>query len=282
MYMKSTIKSIMFAAAAVCVMASCASNNGSKSEDKRKSVEELSVEDVFFDGETSTINYKIPSPLEMFIRMQKRDVPFDATLLNKTANGIRYVTQYQQAVNMGVYASDMAYCCIIGNSQNSLEYFNLVKNLSVEIGLYEGINKDLADRVLNNISETDTLLSVAADSYHEVVNYIEDQGLVDIQCMVVAGAWIESLYLCLEPMKQQKLDAEFEELIHDHQVLLENLIELLDQNKQSRNVAKLLEEMKLIQAAYDVTYQNKDEHISQQQFANIVNTVADVRARVIM
>ena len=272
----------MFAAVAVCVMASCSSNNSSKKEDRRKTIEELSVEDVFFDGETSTINYKIPSPLEMFIRMQKRDVPFDATLLNKPANGIRYVTQYQQAVNMGVYASDMAYCCIIGNSQNSLEYFNLVKNLSVEIGLYEGVNKDLADKVLNNISETDTLLSVAADSYHEVVNYIEDQGLVDIQCLVVAGAWIESLYLCLQPMKQQKLDDDFEELIHDHQVLLENLIELLDQNKQSRNVAKLLDEMKLIQAAYDVTYQNKDEHISQQQFANIVNTVADVRARVIM
>jgi hypothetical protein len=271
----------MLAAVAVCVMVSC-SSNGKKDESKRKSIEELSVEDVIFDGETSTISYKIPSPLEMFIRMQKRNVPFDATMLNKAANGLRYVTQYQQAVNMGVYASDMAYCCIIGNSQNSLEYFNLVKNLSVEIGLYEGVNKELADRVLNNISETDTLLSVAADSYHDVVNYIEDQGLVDIQCMVVAGAWIESLYLCLLPMKHEKLDADFLELIRDHQVLLENLIELLDQNKQSRNVAKLLEEMKLIQSAYDVTYQNKDENITQQQFANIVNTVADVRARIIM
>ncbi len=281
--MKSTLKSVMFAAIAVTVMASCASDGNKKNDgQRRKSIEELSVEDVIFDDATSTITYKIPSPLEMFIRMQKRNVPFDPNLLNKTSNGIRYVTQYQQAVNMGVYASDMAYCCIIGNSQNSLEYFNLVKNLSVEIGLYEGINKDLADRVLNNISETDTLLSVASDSYHDVVNYIEDQGLVDIQCMVVAGAWIESLYLCLTPMKQQKLDDEFNELIHDHQVLLENLIELLDQNKQSRNVAKLLDELKIIQAAYDVTYQNKEEKVSQQQFVNIVNTVADVRSRIIM
>lgn len=277
----TTFKSIVLSLFAVCVVASCA-NDGKNGKERKKSIEELSIEDVMFDGESGTINYKIPSPLEMFVRMQKRNVPFDATLPNKTVNGIRYVTQYQQAVNMGVYASDMAYCCIIGNSQNSLEYFNLVKNLSVEIGLYEGINKELADRVLDNISETDTLLSVASDSYHDVVNYIEDQGLVDIQCMVVAGAWIESLYLCLEPMKHQKLDDEFTELIHDHQVLLENLIELLDQNKQSRNVAKLLDEMKLIQAAYDVTYQNKDEKISQEQFVKIVNTVADVRARIIM
>ena len=205
-----------------------------------------------------------------------------AELPNKASNGIRYVTQYQQAVNMGVYASDMAYCCILGNSQNTLEYFNLVKNLSIEIGLYEGIDKDLADRVLNNLSETDTLLSVTSDSYHDVVNYIEEQGLVDIQCLVVAGAWIESLYLCLEPMKHQELNDETYELIHDHQVLLENLIELLDQNKQSANVAKLLDELKLIQSVYDVTYQNKSEKVTQEQFVNIVNTVCDVRARLII
>lgn len=283
MQLKSTFKSVLFAAIAVTVMVSCASDGNKKNEEKRKkSIEELSIEDVIFDGDAGTINYKIPSPLEMFVRMQKRNVPFDATLPNKPANGIRYVTQYQQAVNMGVYASDMAYCCIIGNSQNSLEYFNLVKNLSVEIGLYEGVNKELADRVLDNISETDTLLAVASDSYYDVVSYIEEQGLVDIQCMVVAGAWIESLYLCLVPMKQQQLEDDYNELIRDHQVLLENLIELLDQNKQSRNVAKLLDEMKLIQAAYDITYQNKDEKITQDQFVKIVNTVADVRARIIM
>ncbi len=126
----------------------------------------------------------------MFVRMKNRNVPFNSELPNKTTNGVRYVTQYQQAVNMGVYASDMAYCCILGNSQNTLAYFNLVKSLSIEIGLYEGIDKDLADRVLNNLSETDTLLSVTSDSYHDVVAYIEEQGLVDIQCLVVAGAWV--------------------------------------------------------------------------------------------
>lgn len=278
--MKIRFMTLAAAIVAVGIMASCSSD--SKKGQPKKSIEELSVEDVIFDDESLTINYKIPSPLEMFIRMKNREVPFNPELPNKPANGIRYVTQYQQAVNMGVYASDMAYCCILGNSQNTLEYFNLVKNLSIEIGLYEGIDKDLADRVLNNLSETDTLLSVTSDSYHDVVNYIEEQGLVDIQCLVVAGAWIESLYLCLEPMKHQELNDETNELIHDHQVLLENLIELLDQNKQSGNVAKLLDELKLIQSVYDVTYQNKSEKVTKDQFVNIVNTVADVRARLIL
>ena len=82
---------------------------------------------------------------------------------------------------------------------------------------------------------------------------------------MVAAAWIESLYLCLEPMKEQMLDANAIELIHDHQVLLENLIEMLDQSKQAANVAKLLDEMKLIQSAYDVIYQNKNDQITQKQ-----------------
>ena len=278
--MKLKFRTIFAAMMAVGLVVSCSSDG--KKEQKKRSLEELSVEGVIFDDESQSINYKIPSPLEMFVRMRNHGVEFNSELPNKPSNAIKYVNQYQQAVNMGVYASDMAYCCILGNTQNALSYFNLMKNLSIEIGLYEGIDKDLADRVLNNLSETDTLLSVTSDSYHDVVTYIEDQGLVDIQCLVVAAAWIESLYLCLEPMKEQALDANAIELIHDHQVLLENLIEMLDQSKQSANVAKLLDELKLIQSAYDVIYQNKNDQITQKQFVNIVNTVADVRGRLIL
>lgn len=280
--MKSMFRKLFLATIVAGLVVSC-TNNGKKAQDKMsRTMEELNEDDAVSVIDNSAINYKIPSPLEMFVRMQNRNVPFNVNLPNDPSNATRYVTQYQQAVNMGVYASDMAYCCIVGSSQNTLEYFNLVKNLSVEIGLYESINKDLVDRILDNLTETDTLISVTSDSYHEVVTYIEDQGLADIHCLVVASAWIESLYLCLEPMKHMELNDDDMELIQDHQVLLENLIELLAQNKQSGNVSKLLEELQLIQAAYDVTYQNESESLTQQQFANIVNTVADVRARLVL
>lgn len=280
--MKSMFRKLFLATVVAGVVVSCA-NSGKKTQDNiSRAMDELDEEYDVPDIDNLAISYKIPSPLEMFVRMQKRNVPFNVNLPNDPSSATRYVTQYQQAVNMGVYASDMAYCCIVGNSQNTLEYFNLVKNLSIEIGLYEGVNKDLVNRILDNLAETDTLISVTSDSYHDVVTYIEDQGLADIHCLVVASAWIESLYLCLEPMKHIELDDDDMELIQDHQVLLENLIELLAQNKQSGNVSKLLAELQLIQAAYDVTYQNESENLTQQQFANIVNTVADVRARLVL
>lgn len=281
MNVKCTLCTFAVAFASIMVVSSC-NSDGNKKQASESIAEELDGVDALFDEEELVANYKIPSPLEMFVRMQQRNVPFSMDLPNKPSNTERYVTQYQQAVNMGVYASDMAYCCIVGSSQNTLEYFNLVKNLSVELGLYEGINKELADRVLDNLTETDTLINVTSDSYHEVVTYIEEQGLSDIQCLVVASAWIESLYLCLMPMRQNAITDDDMELIQDHQVLLENLIELLDQNKQSGNVAKLLEELQLIQSVYDVTYQNADGKVTQQQFVNIVNTIADVRAKLIM
>ena len=72
------------------------------------------------------------------------------------------------------------------------------------------------------------------------------------------------------------------EIIEDHQVILENLAELLEQNKQDRNVAKLLEEIKAIQTAYDVNYQNEGKMLTQKQFSDIVNAVSDARERIIM
>lgn len=279
--MKCIRKTLFLAVAVLGLFASC-NNAGNKKEKSSKNLNDLNVEDVIFDDKKGVVNYKIPSPLEMFLRLQRINAPFKVELPNKPINSQRYITQYQQAVNMGVYASDMAYCCILGDSQNTLVYFNMVKNLSVEVGLYEGVNKELADRVLDNLSESDTLISITADSYYEVVNYIEEQGLADIQCMVVAGSWIESIYLCLKSICDMKLDSKTMEIITDHQVVLENLAELLEQNKQARNVSQLLDEIKTIQSAYDVLYQNEGKVLTQKQFSDIVNTVADVRERIIL
>ena len=280
--MNRIYKTLLLAVAVLGLAASCNNAGNNKGNTQKKTLNELNVEDVFFDDQKGIINYKIPSPLEMFLRLQRIKAPFKMELPNKPINSQRYITQYQQAVNMGVYASDMAYCCILGDSQNTLVYFNMVKNMSVEVGLYEGVNKELADRVLDNLSESDTLISITAESYYEVVNYIEEQGLGDIQCLVVAGSWIESIYLCLKTICDLKIDKQTMEIIEDHQVILENLAELLEQNKQDRNVAKLLEEIKAIQTAYDVNYQNEGKMLTQKQFSDIVNAVSDARERIIM
>ena len=95
--MKIRFMTLAAAMIAVGIMASC-SSDGKKNQSK-KSLEELSVEDVIFDDESLTINYKIPSPLEMFIRMKNREVPFNPELPNKASNGIRYVDRKSTRLN---------------------------------------------------------------------------------------------------------------------------------------------------------------------------------------
>jgi hypothetical protein len=164
----------------------------------------------------------------------------------------------------------------------NLLYFNTAKKLAQELDLYDSFGEELANKINNNLVEVDSLIEITSQSYNEVSVYLEDQGLTDIQCLIVAGGWIESLYLCFSSNKDCKIDESTSERIADQQILLENLINFLENNQHSSNVRIILNKLKELQLEYDVLYANNDKTIiTRQQFVNIANKVTEIRNEIV-
>ncbi len=268
---KQVLKMLAIVAVASSVMASCTSDSK-----KNQASAEMKIE--MAEAQLGANKaYKIPTPIDLFIRMQSLKVKFNTDLLNPVANVNIYETQLQKSMNLGVYAADLAYASLLGDSQNAEQYIGVVMKLATSLNLMEGMNKSLVERINANINESDSLLAISSDSYQDVINFIEDNGLTDVQCMVVAGAWIESLYLCFRSVGSITVSPEIEEVVADQQVLLENLSELLDANQSAPNVAKVAEYIAQIQSEYDVLYDNDGRPMTQQQLVAIVNVITDVR-----
>ncbi len=141
--------------------------------------------------------YKIPLPVNIYMFLLSHNFDFNRNILlryNKTSG---YSTNVYRAFNFGIYASDLAYCTIFKQNQESLIYFHTTKKLADVLNVGRGYNRQIIKRLTNNLHNQDSLISIAANAYNNACLYLEDIDDVNILPFIVTGAWLESIYLLM-------------------------------------------------------------------------------------
>ncbi len=258
------------------VLASC--HHVSNKSKKAPETEPKSLYENFIEVENSGVNYKIPSPMEMFIFIEKTDAPFVLNDLHNFENVDNYPSRKSQAINFGIYSADLAYCAVFGDYQATLNYFDAAQKLAEKLGLHEGYGEKIATRIDNNLNNIDSLMEIAADSYSQANQFLESQGQSDILGLILVGGWIEGLYVTIESVGKLDINNPLIERIADQQVLLENLMGYLNNQEPTKAVEEVKKDLEPIQDAFDELYFNDDNTIiTQKEFVDISNEVMSLR-----
>lgn len=252
----------------------------SNSERNKKNIDLLKIDMEKNENRKASINYRIPSPLDMFSLLRQNKKDFLPERLNDAENEMYYNSTLSKSVNFGIYSSDLAYCSVFGSFQESLNYFKAMKKMAIDLGLYEGFGKNMANRISNNLNNVDSLVEISADSYAESTNFLSSQGSLDIMAAMLIGCWIESIYLTLNSIKNFSEENTLTERIADQRILLDNLIELIDENKEnySLNLDEILNQLLDLQEEYDRLYENDENvFITKDQYVEISNKIKVIR-----
>lgn len=256
------------------IIISCNTNNPKEQDNKDNITNSETIE-----NETNT-NYRIPSPLDMFMLLKNVNKTFISEVINNTDNQSNYSSTLSKALNFGIYSSDLAYCSVFGSFQESLNYFKTLKQIAYDLGLYEGFGKDMATRIDNNLNNVDSLIEISADSYAKSTSFLSNQGSSDLMAMMMTGCWIESIYITIKSIENFNDEPELTERIADQQLLLDNLIDLINKNKEnsSINFDEILNQLLDLQEEYDRLYENTDGTlITKNQYVNIANKIQVIR-----
>lgn len=242
------------------------------------SIETQVLYENFITVENSGVNYKIPSPMEMFIFMNRTGSPFLNYKTHKVEKCNDYLSTKSKAINFGIYTADLAYCAVFGDFQQTIIYFNTSRLLANSLGLYEGYGAKIAERIDKNITSIDSLLEISADSYYLTNQFLEEQGSDDVLALILVGGWIEGLYLAIESVNGIDMDNPIVERIADQQLLLEGLLGYLRNNESSKNITEVIQELEQLQEVFDELYFNDENTIiTVNQFVNISNEVISLR-----
>ena len=126
----------------LALLASCGGDEQEQNTIDKEVFDPISTLNTVFDGKI----FSIPSPVQTAYLIKQFDLSFDASLLNDDKNATSYVSEYQQALHLGLYGTDLGYSTY---SIGSDKYKALKKHY---------INESLSDLTTNRLEENKIIL----------------------------------------------------------------------------------------------------------------------------
>lgn len=182
--------------------------------------------------------FQVPSPGEMltFIKMVGGTKNKNTSFLNSPSNEKNYTDNKSKSINFGIYSCDLSYCSIFGIGSESLKYFKTVKTMGDQIGVSTAIKPEVLKRLESNIGVSDSLAVITDDVYFSSFEALEDSKQGPTLALVVAGGWLESIFIATNLAKFEEKSPVIERLA-DQKYTLENLVEFLKKHESDPNVA---------------------------------------------
>ncbi len=228
----------------------------------------------------SDIVKSIPSPLEISFLIKDLGIRYDRSILNSADNSANYNTSYKQALNLGIYSTDLGYANIYEQTQDALYYLGSVREMAegLKIGQFFDFNtiKDLATKSDN----LDSLLLVTNTNLERINDHLQENGRADLTILILTGGWLEALYLTCEVAKKQPNEL-LRNRIGEQKLILDQLLLLLSFYEESPDIKTLISELNELQKIYDnvkITYEYEESTTEEENGMLIVrdNTLSKI------
>jgi len=126
----------------------------------------------------------------------------------------------------------------------------------------------MLDKVEDNLSNPDSLLLVANNSYNSIIEYLEQNEQGDKVGITAAGGWIETMYIVVNSTDYDK-DKKSLSRLADQKLTLDNLLSYLDEYQSNQDVSGILETLKELKTIYsDLSETKKDGKVCLQKNTN--------------
>ena len=239
---------LFFAAAIGLVAIGCSNNHGNS---KVKQNIDINV-DVSADiNRAQQVFYALPSPIETAHLIQSAGVSYNMDLSNPVDNAEKYSTTMKKALNFGVYGADLSYASLFNQTQTTIQFMATEKKIAEELGIYDFVDADVAEHIESIINDRDSVMEILADGFTNASDCLKDAGRAEVAALIVAGGWIEGLYLATQLAGLSADNSRLIDLVIDQRLSLTILIKLLDNYKTLPSVSTVYDWLIDLQSTYD-------------------------------
>jgi len=245
----------------------------------------------------------ISSPVEMANQIKNTGAGFSQQILNSTDNIKNYNTSFKRALNLGVFSADLGYINTFNKNTVVVSYLVAVKDLSDGLNVGQFFDFTTLKRLATNSTNLDSLKQLAVSSFNQMDKYLRDQKRSNVSTAIVAGAWLEGIYITSQVIKQTG-DADLTNRLGEQKDIVSILLLILNNyGKADKNFQDLVAKINEIKTIYDgvritaelgepitkevdgmlVIEQNEITHveITDEQVQSIIQKVEEARSFVV-
>ncbi len=237
------------------LMFSCAGNSEKKTAGQEE--DELTLPDSL-SGEAplklseeiiGDVIQNISSPVEMANLIKSTGVDFSQQILNNPENISDYSTSFKRALNLGVFSADLGYINSYDKSNIVVSYLLAVKNLADGIRVGQFFDFESLKRMATNSSNLDSLMQMSVSSFNQMDSYLRQQNRSNVSALVIAGAWIEGLYIASSVIEKTD-DEELINRLGEQKEIVDILYIILQNYEQNSSFKMLIDHLSELKTMY--------------------------------
>lgn len=229
-----------------------------------------------------TFFYSLPSPLAMAAVFNASGLKFMDGVCHDPKRAANYTQKRSQAVNLGIYAADLAYHIVNDQGAQALNYLDAMKTLSDALELKTLFDTDsYLKRFRNNINRKDSLAYLVAELKQEMDLFLSENEKENQALFIFSGSWIESVYIATRSIAAKPNDV-IAHTIAEQKYLLDNLVNLLTDYEKEPNFKDLFAAMTDLKSSFDKTVATVGEGVSvtevnESSIKEITKKISDIR-----
>ncbi len=222
--------------------------------------------------------YPLPTSFEVTEMLNEIGAAYILTLSNETTNVKRYLTEKSKALNLGIYSADLSYASTYNQKQATTDYINVSKILIDALNISAAIDANIIKQIENNQDDKEKLTELITNTFYDTYEFLNKNGRSEVSMLIVAGAWVEGLYIITHISEDTYNDKEMVKLVMEQKASLNKLVELLKVTKEDDATAETLKLLKPLKALYDSI---EDGAITENQLNEIKASIYSIREEII-
>ncbi len=262
------LQHVLIIASAV-IFASCANNTNKKTDASEEEVKIESAKDFVEE-------IPLPSSNELAQSLIEAGAAYIFGETNPPENAEKYLTQTQQAINLGVYSADLSYLTVYQKKDDIEVYMKSFIELTNALNL-NTTDDQFLERVKSNIENKDSLLIIIDEAHQRANNVLSESEREEVGLLILAGSWIEGIYLVEKTMEFANDIKPLWNIVVDNKKNLEIIIDLLGKvSEPSEDITKLKNDLTDISTLFEELTANKKEETKKALVEKIESLRADI------
>jgi hypothetical protein len=223
----------------------------------------------------------IPIPFDILRVHAEVPLAYNPAAVNSPSNLSSYSSSTSKALNLGIYGGDLAYSITYEKFDDMGNYLKCAKKLADDLGIPLAFDQTALSTYKKYGTNKDSLEKIVFNSYAEVDKTLKSNERIGLASLVVTGGWLEGLYSTLVTLgntpKNEKSQGLYKK-IWEQKNHLDMIIGLLEQFKDDKSIAAIMEDFKGIKSVYDNL--SDKSSINETEMAALTKKVSEVRNKI--
>ncbi len=213
--------------------------------------EGVTIEEIKDLERVKQVFYALPSPVEIASLLNSSGAVFDGDLLNPVENSGNYLTTKSMALNLGVYITDLSYAGFFDQTQVSITYMAVSKELAERLGIMDAVDGQTLERLEANLNNREIVMDIISETYLSSSAILKEDERESVAAMLFAGGLVEGLYIASSLVDANNVKGnELVRHLIDQKYSVELLMKILEMNKNNEDVEDIYSQVSRISEIY--------------------------------